>query len=60
MAQDRKRQTDSFLEELEAKYGGGAGKAKGKKKAKKGPDEIDDEEFARIQAGLGGKKKGRQ
>lgn len=72
MAQDRKRQMDSFLDDLEAKYAGkgngGKGGKGGSKKAKKagaaakdeeeenGFDDIDDEEFARIQAGLKGRK----
>lgn len=61
MAADRKRATASFLDSLEEKYGpssaaaaGGGGRG-GKKKTKKEQrqqDDIDDAEFARIQASL--------
>ena len=59
LARNRQDGFDSLMAGLEERYGGGGGKKKKGKKAK-GPPDIDDAEFERIQADMMKKKKSRK
>ena len=54
LASKRKDPMEDMIKRMEEKYGRGGQKKKKRKKKEKEP-EIDDEEFERIRAGLGGK-----